>query len=96
MQLSWWPVARDSSYYCLTVLVLIYVSFDGRISTWESAFMLVLYVGYIVLMQFNERLHQLTVATLERYGLPEPGPPKAQPGDYRSCQGRRRRSPCMT
>lgn len=75
VQLNWWPVARDSTYYCMTVLVLIVVSYDGRISPMESAFMLLLYIGYIVTMQFNEFLHQFTLSVLEKYSISVPEVP---------------------
>ena len=87
VQLNWWPVARDSTYYSLTVLVLIFVSYDGRISTFESALMLVLYGGYILTMQFNEQLHQLTVAIMNRYSVPIPAAPDFEQGAPRAYQG---------
>lgn len=81
-------MARDSTYYSLTVLVLIFVAYDGRISTFESALMLILYGGYILTMQFNEHLHLWTVAIMERYSVPIPTAHGSQPGDYRSQQGK--------
>jgi sodium/potassium/calcium exchanger 4 len=84
VQLNWWPVARDSTYYCLSVLVLIFVTYDGHISSYESAFMLVLYVGYIVIMHFNELLHQCTLAVLEKYGVAVPDAPIRTGADHRN------------
>lgn len=70
-KLNWWPVMRDSSYYALTVFVLIIVICDGSVGTFESALMLILYVIYIVVMKFNVELREIVVAKLpiERWGL---------------------------
>lgn len=67
VQLSWWPVARDSSYYCLTVFVLIIVAYDGQVTTTESAFMLILYVGYVLTMIFNQKIYEIVIARLNQY-----------------------------
>ncbi|XP_015793293.1 sodium/potassium/calcium exchanger 4 isoform X1 [Tetranychus urticae] len=75
--LTWWPVARDSTYYTFTVLVLILVAYDGEVTTFESALMLIFYVGYIVVMHFNHQIRDLVTAKLMDKGylsnLPEPG-----------------------
>ena len=50
----------------LLVFVLIIVSYDGQVSTIESSFMLLLYVGYIVTMHFNARIYQFVLAKLNQ------------------------------
>mmetsp|Transcript_20335 Transcript_20335/g.67900 ORF Transcript_20335/g.67900 Transcript_20335/m.67900 type:complete len:454 (-) Transcript_20335:526-1887(-) len=60
LQLTSWPLIRDSSYYCLTLLVLAlfyqYGSDDKRIHWWEALIMLLLYAGYVLVMKYNTPL----------------------------------------
>lgn len=61
LQLTWWPLFRDSAYYAvgLTVLaIFVAVSSPGRIEIWESAVLFVLYIGYILLMWQNANLYK--------------------------------------
>jgi sodium/potassium/calcium exchanger 4 len=55
-ELNWWPVARDSSYYTFTVLILIVFIYDGEVSMYESFTLLVLYGVYIAIMNYNIEL----------------------------------------
>lgn len=59
LTLTWWPLARDCSYYAvgLGLLALFCGYFSpGEIEAWEATILLVLYVGYVVLMKYNEKL----------------------------------------
>lgn len=58
-QLSWWPLFRDSSYYLLSIGILIGVMWDSEIMWWEAMIMLIFYIGYIVIMKFNKNLEGL-------------------------------------
>ncbi|KAL5008461.1 hypothetical protein ScPMuIL_014042 [Solemya velum] len=51
--LSWWPLCRDSVCYSLSVVILIVVVADGKVTWYESLFMLIMYAMYIVVMRFN-------------------------------------------
>jgi K+-dependent Na+/Ca+ exchanger-like protein len=61
--LTWWPLFRDCSYYAMSLGVLAYFfgggEVPGRIEWWESLLLLVLYAGYVLLMKYNENLHQV-------------------------------------
>ncbi|KAI1286170.1 Sodium/potassium/calcium exchanger 3 [Halotydeus destructor] len=91
-QLNWWPVARDCAYYALTVLILIAVIYDGRVSTFESSVMLIFYLIYILIMSFNEPIRDLVVSRLplDKLGLPHPSEIdalKAQQKGYGTTEG---------
>lgn len=68
LELTWWPLARDSSYYTISLLVLAFLfssggTVDGKyhknvIELWESIVLLGMYLGYVILMKYNARLHQ--------------------------------------
>ena len=66
LTLTPWPLARDCAYYTLSLGTLaIFFSFfrdasvDAKyqIMWWEALVLLLMYVGYVVLMSYNERLH---------------------------------------
>jgi len=60
LTLTWWPLARDVTYYSLSLLML--AIFFGGVSPgeiwwWESLILFLMYLGYVTLMVFNQRLH---------------------------------------
>jgi Ca2+/Na+ antiporter len=58
LRLSWWPLARDSCYYCLGITFLVAFMVDERVHIWEAIILLLLYGGYITVMKFNESLEE--------------------------------------
>ncbi|CAG2114438.1 unnamed protein product [Medioppia subpectinata] len=72
-ELNWWPVARDSSYYTFTVLVLILFIYDGEVSRYESFTMLCLYGVYILIMNFNVELRDYVQRQWIQLGLRQSG-----------------------
>ncbi len=63
LALTWWPLFRDSSYYTVSLLVLFAFFTDGEIEWWESLVLFLMYIGYVVLMAYNEQLHAWVVHT---------------------------------
>ncbi|CAF1054237.1 unnamed protein product [Rotaria sordida] len=61
IRLTWWPLCRDSVYYAFSIIILIFCLSDGRITLFESAFLLFLYVGYIIIMCNNQNLQRFIV-----------------------------------
>jgi sodium/potassium/calcium exchanger 2 len=37
LPLTWWPLARDCSYYVLTLVTLVVFMSDAEIKIWEAA-----------------------------------------------------------
>lgn len=68
--LTWWPLARDCTYYSISLAILaIFFEYfndgpvDGndnpkQILWWESLVLFGMYIGYVYLMSKNEQLHQ--------------------------------------
>jgi len=56
LKLDWWPLFRDSSYYCLSLLVMAvffgYIS-PSRIYWYEALSLFVLYIVYVLMMNRN-------------------------------------------
>eukprot|EP01083_Nonionella_stella_P151171 482698_1 len=56
LHLGWWPLARDSSYYSISLFVLVYVVWDQYVQAWEAIMLFVMYFGYCIFMYHNEKL----------------------------------------
>lgn len=73
VELTWYPLMRDTLFYLISVLALVIVIADSQVEWYESVVMLLLYVVYITLMYFNTRLEEKAIDTLEmfrrRWGL---------------------------
>ncbi|XP_061664312.1 sodium/potassium/calcium exchanger 2-like isoform X4 [Syngnathoides biaculeatus] len=53
LNLTWWPLFRDVSFYILDLVLLIVFFLDNIISVWESVTLLSGYAAYVVFMKFN-------------------------------------------
>ena len=71
--LTWWPLARDVSYYSLS-LILVVVFFGAisrcQIEWWEALILLLLYFVYCAFMKFNQRVYAALVRAFPRLGPP--------------------------
>lgn len=56
LHLDWRPLFRDSVVYSISIALFIGFSWDGKLEWWEALILLLVYVGYIVLMKFNQYL----------------------------------------
>ena len=69
LDLTWWPLFRDSVYYAvgLGILAIFFgVTTEGEIVWWEATILFALYFGYIILMYFNQAIYKkLTGRELE-------------------------------
>jgi len=62
LQLSWWPLFRDCTYYVISLLVLgifLGVISEGEVELFESILLFAMYIGYVLIMTFNAQLHKL-------------------------------------
>jgi hypothetical protein len=62
LELTWWPLFRDSTYYAISLLVLamfVGVVSEEQIVLWEAAILFAMYFGYVGIMYFNEKLYNL-------------------------------------
>jgi len=58
LQLTWYPLARDSFFYTVDLLVIIWAFADGKIVMLEAAILFGLYVAYCIFMKFSERVEK--------------------------------------
>ena len=53
LNLTWWPLFRDVSFYILDLIMLIIFFLDNVISMWESITLLSAYAAYVIFMKCN-------------------------------------------
>merc|ERR1711871_1759995 len=78
LKLTWWPLFRDCVYYTLSLGMLatfFEVLGKNKISLVEAGVLLLMYVGYVVVMKYNEKLK----AFVERMAKKEDVAPMDKP-----------------
>lgn len=56
LNLTWWPLFRDVSFYIVGLLMLIYFFLDNQITVGESVGLLSCYTTYVTFMKFNAKI----------------------------------------
>uniref|UniRef100_A0A1A8U2W8 Solute carrier family 24 (Sodium/potassium/calcium exchanger), member 2 n=2 Tax=Nothobranchius furzeri TaxID=105023 RepID=A0A1A8U2W8_NOTFU len=56
LNLTWWPLFRDVSFYILDLIMLIIFFLDNTISFWESIMLLTAYAAYVIFMKCNSKV----------------------------------------
>ncbi|KAF7655928.1 hypothetical protein LDENG_00048220 [Lucifuga dentata] len=64
LNLTWWPLFRDVSFYIIGLLMLIYFFLDNQITVGESIGLLLCYTCYVTFMKFNTRVEVLIKSKL--------------------------------
>uniref|UniRef100_A0A3B4WDS4 Solute carrier family 24 member 2 n=1 Tax=Seriola lalandi dorsalis TaxID=1841481 RepID=A0A3B4WDS4_SERLL len=64
LNLTWWPLFRDVSFYIIGLLMLIYFFLDNQITVGESISLLMCYTCYVTFMKFNAKVELLIKSTL--------------------------------
>ncbi|XP_062334826.1 sodium/potassium/calcium exchanger 2-like isoform X1 [Osmerus eperlanus] len=64
LNLTWWPLFRDVSFYIIGLLMLIYFFLDNQITIDESIALLSCYFAYVTFMKFNGSVEQVIKSRL--------------------------------
>ena len=56
LNLDWRPLARDATFYTISIAILIIFAWDGMITWYEATILVVVYLIYVGTMFFNEQL----------------------------------------
>jgi K+-dependent Na+/Ca+ exchanger-like protein len=54
LHLTWFPLARDSSFYAVDLLVVTAVFLDEKVKWWEALILFLLYLGYACFMKYSQ------------------------------------------
>ncbi|XP_055024931.1 sodium/potassium/calcium exchanger 2-like isoform X2 [Misgurnus anguillicaudatus] len=80
LNLTWWPLFRDVSFYIIGLIMLIVFFLDNYITYWESISLLLAYATYVVFMKFNVTVETFVKGCLNRNQVVEvETQPKAKP-----------------
>nr|XP_043876870.1 sodium/potassium/calcium exchanger 2-like isoform X5 [Solea senegalensis] len=84
LNLTWWPLFRDVSFYILDLIMLIIFFLDNIISMWESIVLLSAYAAYVIFMKCNSKLEGFVKSCMHKNQVVEvavqPKDEKASPG----------------
>ncbi|CAE7272178.1 SLC24A2 [Symbiodinium pilosum] len=67
IELTWWPLFRDCTYYICSLAVLASFTYNQTIAPWEAVVLFSLYVGYVSFMFINRPLN---IWAYEKTGTP--------------------------
>ncbi|XP_077400195.1 sodium/potassium/calcium exchanger 2 isoform X7 [Vanacampus margaritifer] len=80
LNLTWWPLFRDVSFYILDLILLIVFFLDNFISVWESITLLSGYAAYVIFMKFNGTMEGFVKSCMHKNQVVEVEvQPKARP-----------------
>uniref|UniRef100_A0A3Q3LIY1 Solute carrier family 24 member 2 n=1 Tax=Labrus bergylta TaxID=56723 RepID=A0A3Q3LIY1_9LABR len=74
LNLTWWPLFRDVSFYIIGLLMLIYFFLDNEISLGESISLLMCYTCYVTFMKFNSKVELVIKRLLGTWTVPDSEP----------------------
>ncbi|XP_023229789.1 sodium/potassium/calcium exchanger Nckx30C-like isoform X3 [Centruroides sculpturatus] len=66
LQLTWWPLFRDVSFYSIILIILMVCFKDNVIHWYEATILLSCYIVYVTFMKFNSRLEMMVKKLLNR------------------------------
>ena len=67
--IDWRPVARDVTYYTLSIVMMAVFFDDGTVTVAEAFIMVLAYISYIVFMMFNEKIMAQCSSKVHTFGL---------------------------
>ncbi|XP_045557216.1 sodium/potassium/calcium exchanger 2 isoform X4 [Salmo salar] len=80
LNLTWWPLFRDVSFYIMDLIMLICFFLDNYISYWESIALLSAYATYVIFMKFNSNVEGFVKGCMNKNQVVEVEvQPKARP-----------------
>lgn len=59
VELTWWPLLRDCTFYLFSVVALVLVIYDSYVEWYEGLILFLMYLLYILVMYYNKPLHAL-------------------------------------
>ncbi|XP_012625218.2 sodium/potassium/calcium exchanger 2 [Microcebus murinus] len=78
LNLTWWPLFRDVSFYIVDLIMLIIFFLDNFIMWWESLLLLTAYVCYVIFMKFNVQVERWAKQMINRNKVVKVTAPEAQ------------------
>lgn len=67
LNLTWWPLFRDVSFYIVGLILLIIFFLDNVIMWWESTMLVACYTLYVIFMKFNTQIERAFKTQLHKH-----------------------------
>ncbi|XP_044283866.1 sodium/potassium/calcium exchanger 2 isoform X2 [Varanus komodoensis] len=74
LNLTWWPLFRDVSFYIMDLILLIIFFLDNFIMWWESLTLLSAYIVYVTFMKFNVQVEEIVKNLLSKNSMEKVSP----------------------
>mmetsp|Transcript_38739 Transcript_38739/g.93643 ORF Transcript_38739/g.93643 Transcript_38739/m.93643 type:complete len:830 (-) Transcript_38739:161-2650(-) len=74
LSLTWWPLFRDSFCYSIGLIMLglfVGVISPSKIELWEAIVLFSLYICYVIIMYFNQRIYGFLTGSKRAAAVPE-------------------------
>ncbi|XP_068443283.1 sodium/potassium/calcium exchanger 2-like isoform X1 [Clinocottus analis] len=84
LNLTWWPLFRDVSFYILDLIMLIIFFLDNIITMWESITLLSAYAAYVIFMKCNSNVESFVKNCMNKNQVVEV---EVQPKDEKAIPG---------
>mmetsp|Transcript_39788 Transcript_39788/g.65960 ORF Transcript_39788/g.65960 Transcript_39788/m.65960 type:complete len:539 (+) Transcript_39788:99-1715(+) len=62
LQLTWYPLVRDASFYLLSLIILVVCIYDLEVQWYDALTMTCLYIIYVIIMYFNEKIKNFAIS----------------------------------
>merc|ERR1740129_2168644 len=72
LHLTWFPLARDSMFYAIDLLIVTIVFFDEQVKWYEAMLLFVMYLLYTTFMSYSERIERWAVGTAKGTFISDP------------------------
>lgn len=82
LELTWWPLFRDCTFYIISLTALIIAFLDEEIKYYESIILLVIYLCYVIFMKNNQHVEAFFSSKL-KLGSSKPAASHPQPNGSR-------------
>ncbi|XP_064111022.1 sodium/potassium/calcium exchanger Nckx30C-like isoform X6 [Macrobrachium nipponense] len=66
LDLTWWPLFRDVTFYSTSLLLLVVFFLDNNIFWYEALILFLIYITYCLFMKFNEKVERFVKKQLNR------------------------------
>jgi len=66
LELTWWPLFRDVTFYSFALLMLVVCFLDGNVYWYEAAFMFCIYLSYCMFMKWNASIERFVKKSINR------------------------------
>ncbi|XP_045112186.1 sodium/potassium/calcium exchanger Nckx30C-like isoform X9 [Portunus trituberculatus] len=66
LDLTWWPLFRDVTFYSIALLMLVVCFLDNNVYWYEALVMFLLYIAYCLFMKFNADVERFVKKHLNR------------------------------